>query len=153
MWFIRQCRESSLPAPHFPDFPTAEEFHFQIFYSDEIIASIIICAMKNTSEFTACQLALMLAMWGAQHNLDHRQGVIVTSAPDRVVTVPDRPGLRSIIWIHNNNAIDLRGAKVNHYSGIAPYPAPGPVAVSSLEPRTAGPEKEREQQPEEGPSR
>lgn len=86
---------------------------------------------RNRNNFHDEQLARVLCIWGRRHGRDDLQlGVIPEGMPavfiigdDKFVMVSSKEEMEqqrdfTTVWVHNDNAQDLSGAAINHYSGV-----------------------------------
>lgn len=86
---------------------------------------------SNVDNFYDEQLAKVLRLWSRYyHNLDIQLGVILEGAEvayiigeDKLLAVSSVADMENeqkltTVWIHNDNAMHLFGAGMNHYSGI-----------------------------------
>ncbi|KAI7778743.1 hypothetical protein LA080_001810 [Diaporthe eres] len=86
---------------------------------------------RNRGNFYDDQLAGVLRIWGRNHGRDNLQLGLITEGSEDVFIIGDekfeiissmedmeRQSDFTTVWIHNDNAQQLHGGPMNHYSGI-----------------------------------
>lgn len=89
------------------------------------------CGWRNRGNFYDDQLAGVLRIWGRNHGRDNLQLGLITEGSEDVFIIGDekfeivssvedmeRQSDFTTVWIHNDNAQQLHGGPMNHYSGI-----------------------------------
>jgi len=102
--------------------PTLEDLD-QAFRSEEVAAANSEFGLDNTDNFRADQLAAVIRHWASRNAINIQLGVDVDGGDSYLIPIP--AGIQSTpitLWIHNNNAEELDGASMSHYSAMAPLP-------------------------------
>lgn len=111
--------KAQMPDLATPKAPTLQELT-DTYLGSEAAALSAAVGQTNTDYYGVDQLAAMLYEWGQQHRSANLQlGCVVQGSKPLLLPTPTSgaAGVR-VLWIHNDNAVEVMKKKWSHFSGL-----------------------------------